>query len=208
MAPGRSLQFQLFWILASAAGGGVTGTLEAGRFQFLATLVLMGFLVGIAQWLVLQWYVHRAFWWFPATGIGMVLGNLAQISLQPIGQLATGLYQWIGLWEVFWLNGLIWPVVLLVTGLLQWVVLQVLFRPASGSGWWILVSIAGGLLYGIAGATFCYLACDGVAAVTNGQVSTALTYAVSWAAYAAGTGWFLAGLIRQNDRARAGIERI
>ncbi|MCB0064335.1 MAG: hypothetical protein KDE19_19560 [Caldilineaceae bacterium] len=196
------LWFWLLWILASAVGGAVTGFLEAGRFQFLATLVLMGFFAGFVQWLVLQPYVSRAFWWFPATGIGMVLGNILQILLRPVGQLATLLHQQIGLWEVFWLNGLLWPIVFAATGLLQWLVLRFVCRFSVGTGWWILLSIGAGVLYGTAGATFCYAGCDAISATLNAQVSTALTYAMSWAVYALGSGWFLARLIQRNRRSQ------
>lgn len=205
-------RIQLLWIGASAAGGAIAGALEAGRFQFLATLVLMGFLVGIAQGLVLQHYLWgawpptsvrrhgRTLGWIAATGIGMVLGNLGQISLQPIGKIATLLQQQIGLWEVFWLNSLIWPIVLFTTSLLQWLLLRFQQKRAAGVGWWIPLSIVGGLLYGAVGATFCNLSCDAMTRTWNPQISTALTYAVSWAAYAVGTGWFIARLVRHNER--------
>lgn len=182
------------WIIASAVGGAVVGLLEA-RFQFLATLVLAGFVVGIAQWLVLRVYIARAWPWIIATGIGVVLGNLLRLNMSSDAQLVTFLWERLGLWEVFWLNVVNQPIVLGITSLLQWLIL----RRYRQSIWWIPISLVGGMLLGATSATFCYVGCDAVASSINAQVSTALTYASGWVAYGVVTGGLIARLIRAGE---------
>lgn len=182
------------WIIASTAGGAVVGLLEV-RFQFLATLVLAGFVVGAAQWLILRAYIAHAWLWIIASGVGVILGNLLQIEIRGSSQLTTWLSEHLGLWEVFWLNFVSQPIVLVIASLLQWLIL----RRYRQSLWWIPVSLVGGMLLGATSATFCSVGCDAVASSVNAQVSTALTYASGWAAYGMVTGGLIARLIRSKS---------
>jgi hypothetical protein len=95
----------LWWILASAASGAVVGALEEGGFQFFATLVLTGPLIGVAQWLVMRRYIRAAGWWVVASTLGWWIGiNLRFLLVGILNPLIQSLWQEFGLWEVFWIN--------------------------------------------------------------------------------------------------------
>ena len=51
-----------------------TGEIDAGFLTSIAlTIVAGGFLVGIAQWLILRRIVDRAGWWIPVSGLGLIV---------------------------------------------------------------------------------------------------------------------------------------
>lgn len=96
----------LWWVLANAVGGAIVGALEEGGFQFFATLVLTGPILGVAQWLVLRRYIRHTNWWVIASILGWYLGFpvtlVTREILNPI--LLEMLLAVSKPWEVFWLN--------------------------------------------------------------------------------------------------------
>lgn len=85
----RHLQRAATWILATGVAAVVseviatyvtvaayerTGEIDAGFLTSIAlTIVAGGFLVGIAQWLILRRIVDRAGWWIPVSGLGLIV---------------------------------------------------------------------------------------------------------------------------------------
>ena len=65
----RRLSLWLSWLLASAAGGATIGALSAPT-EFFWYLFMVGFVVGVAQWLVLRRHTQHAGWWILARAIG------------------------------------------------------------------------------------------------------------------------------------------
>ena len=164
-------------------------------------LVLRGFIIGAAQWLVLRHYFgerlgRSALWWIPATGAGMVLSTVV-LLLPPIhGTLSNfyaALYQQFGLWEVFWINllqeGLLWGLV----GVLQWLVL----RRWIGAGLWIGLSILGGALMGMTAAATCYMACG--AQIGPWNTGVILPDAAAWGVFGTVTGYGLWRAVRHAN---------
>lgn len=185
--------FLLWWMLANTVGGAIIGALEEGGFQFLATLVLTGPVLGIAQWLVIRSYIGHTGWWVIGSSVGWFLGILLNIMatgiLNSIVQvlLAVG-----GLWEVFWLNLVNEPVTAAVLGVSQWFVLR---RHIQHAGRWILASAVGGAVHGAVGAALCAAVCQ---AITSAEMATAVTYGAGWAGYGAVTGIMLVSLLQNR----------
>jgi len=189
--------FWLRWILVSAMGGAMIGTMfQPG--DFLVHLILRGFIVGAMQWLVLRHVLPGAWWWIAATGLSLIaasfLSNLPGLPVNLSG-LYSALYQQFGLWEVFWVNLVREAVVWGMVGVAQWLVL----RRLPHAGWWIPLSVAGGAVLGMASATTCYLACDALAQSVGTPAPTIVTDGIAWALYGAATGWLLARMVRDAD---------
>jgi hypothetical protein len=192
-------QLPLWWVLANAASGAIVGALEEGGFQFFATLVLTGPVLGIAQWLVLRQYLQSTGRWVLASTGGWWLAISVRILLggvlNPLAQLLWNRY---GLWEVFWIDLVKEPVTLAVFGTVQWLVLQ---RYLWHTGLWVLASTVGGAVKGTLGSAVREVAYETVAAASiwNGQVdamvTAAVSYGVGWAGYgvvtAVGLVWIL-----------------
>ena len=198
---GHSLLW-LWWTLASALGGATVGALEEGGFQFFATLVLTGPVIGVVQWLVIRRYIRAVGWWVVASTVGWYIGvNFRFLLVGILNPLIQSLWQKFGLWEVFWLNTVKEPVTLTVYGASQWLMLR---RSLSRAGWWILASAVGGIVKGAVEATVCAVACQPIAAsVRNGQggvMAAALSYGAGWAGYGVVTGLVLMWLLPQPYR--------
>lgn len=195
----RYFAFWLGWTLANGAGGALVGALEEGGFQFFATLVLSGPILGIAQWFVLRHYLRGTGIWILLSTVGWWLGiNLGFLLDGILDLLVQGLLAIAGLWEVFWLNTVKEPVTLAVLGAAQWLILR---RHFQGTGWWILASAAAGAVKGAGGSTVCAIACQAVAlGIRNGQAgamaAAALSSGAGWAGYGAVTGILLVWLLR------------
>jgi hypothetical protein len=186
--------FWLGWIVASAAGGALTGYLEYTQFQFMATLLFQGFIVGSFQWLLLRPYLKRAWLWVPATGVGMFGGFNLWIEVWPDHDVVVGwLYSHWGLWEVFWLNSVGGPVFLLPATILQWWLL----RHKVQAGAWIPLSLAAALVQGAAAATTAYINVDRVDVPLLNAMGP---MAMGWAIHALLTGWFLVRLLTGPER--------
>lgn len=189
------LPFLLRWVVANGIGGALGGLLEA-RLEFLGTLVLVGSMVGLCQWLFLRHRLARPALWAWAMAIGWLLGNLLRVNIghifTPLAQALT-LRGW--LWEVFWLNFLQMPVTLAVIGLLQGLWLTPRRRTVPS---WVLINVIGGAMLGGVGATFCLHFCDLVTATAGVMTTGLLLGALSWIGYAMVTGPVLALLLRQH----------
>lgn len=144
----------LWWVLANAVGGAIVGALEEGGFQFFATLVLTGPILGVAQWLVLRRYIRHTNWWVIASIFGWYLGFpvtlVTREILNPI--LLEMLLAVSKLWEVFWLNTVNQLVTFTVLGVAQWLVLR---QHLQQAWWWILASSVGGFVNGAVSAASC-----------------------------------------------------
>lgn len=190
------LPFLAGWVVANGIGGALGGLLEV-RLEFLGTLVLVGSMVGLCQWLFLRRKPVRAALWAWAMALGWLLGNLLRVNIgdifTPLAQALT-LRGW--LWEVFWLNFLQMPVTLAVIGLLQGLLLPP--RPRSVF-YWLLINIIGGAVLGAAGATFCLYFCDRITATAGVMTTGLLLGALSWAAYALVTGPVLLSLLHHQE---------
>lgn len=191
------LPFLMGWVVVNGIGGALGGLLEA-RLEFLGTLVLVGSMVGLCQWLFLRHKLARPALWAWAMAIGWLLGNLLRVNIggffTPLAQDLT-LRGWF--WEVFWLNFLQMPVTLAVIGLLQGFLLTPQRRTVPS---WLLINIVGGAILGGVGATFCLHYCDLVTATAGMMTTGLLLGAVSWVAYALVTGPVLLFLLRTQER--------
>ena len=177
----------LNWILATSIAGAFIGYMAAPT-DFFWELVASGFVVGIAQWLVLQRYIKNAIWWIPLSGFGWILGIFLMIFtrefLNPVVEFlsSTGMF-----WGVFWLNFVRQPINFAVLGFAQWLLLRRYFRYAF---WWIFASTLSGAFRVAAGSYACAVTCK----IGHGSISNG----VGWAASAAITGIVLVWLINNH----------
>jgi hypothetical protein len=194
--------FLLGWIVANGIGGALGGLLEA-RLEFLGTLVLVGSMVGLGQWLFLRHTLPRPALWAWAMAIGWLLGNLLRVNIggfiTPLAQELT-LQGWF--WEVFWLNFLQMPVTLAVIGLLQGFLLTPRRRAVPS---WMLINAIGGAVLGGIGATFCLHFCDLVTATAGMMITGLLLGALSWIGYAVVTGPVLLYLLHSQQAVAASL---
>lgn len=190
-----TIAFWGWWVLASGLGGATVGWLEAWRFQFAATLLFAGFIVGLAQWLVLRRQLRWSWLWPLVTGFGLILGNLLSLFLPPSTILATWLWQQLGLWEVLWLNVVNSTIAMTVMGGVQ----LALLRRYPRSWRWVPISALAGLLMGATGASVCYVACDAIASAAGSPLSTAVTYGSGWVMQGIVTGWLLIQFLFRNS---------
>ena len=181
----------LSWLLATGLGGAFIGYMAAPT-DFFWELIASGFVVGIAQWMVLRRYIKSAFWWIFVSGLGWILGIflLTFISgrgiLNPIVESLTSS----GMWGVFWLNIVNQPIIFSVFGFAQWLVLRRHFQYAF---WWIAATALSGVIRGAIGSYTCAVICQ----FDRGIISNAL----GWAASSSITGTVLIWLLsnhRQN----------
>lgn len=146
---------------------------------------MTGFVVGVAQWLVLRRYLPYAGWWILASALGWFLGTLVSITTEgitvPVIELLESVIRLRG---VFWLNVVDGTLYGTVLGAAQWLVLR---RHTQRAGWWVLASSIGGAVNGAVSA-----AC--AAAIPVG-ISAALPYGAGWAGSGAVTGMALVWLL-------------
>lgn len=181
----------LAWIITSIAGGALAGYLENRGFQFSATLILQGFLVGSAQWPVLRWVMQpglaRAGWWILLTGGGMLAGWLLWIQRPaPVQAWPIWLHDHVGMWEVFWLNSLSLGFIMGLTSLVQWLWL----RRQQRASLWIPLSILGGLGMGATSALVAYaITFSALQQLLHPTLHAAVNMGAGWGVYALITGW-------------------
>jgi hypothetical protein len=184
----------LWWVLANAVGGAIVGALEEGEFQFFATLVLTGPILGVAQWLVLRRYIRHTNWWVIASILGWYLGFpvtlVTREILNPI--LLEMLLAVSKLWEVFWLNAVNQLVTFTVLGVAQWLVLR---QHLQQAWWWILASSVGGFVNGAMSAAVCAAACQTIAMKVNAQMAGAIAHGSGWTGSGLVTGIMLVWLL-------------
>ena len=136
----RSFDWALWWqwVLVSTLGWLLGWTL--------VHQVVIGAVIGIAQWLVLRRLVSRAGWWILASTVGWAVGAaVVTLVFPPQPGVLAG------------------AVLGAMTGLAQWFVLRRWVRQA---GWWVLISALGWAI-GLIGVLGASLAGAVVGAVTG-----------------------------------------
>ncbi|MGJ5674124.1 MAG: hypothetical protein ACR9NN_11010 [Nostochopsis sp.] len=183
----KNKRLLLWWVLANALGGAVVGTLEEGGFQFFATLILTGPILGVAQWLVLKRYMRQTGWWVLTSTVGWYLGiPLTLITREILNPIIREM-----LLERFWSNVINQSVTFTVLGVAQWLVLSRHFQQA----WrWILASSVGGLVNGALVAILT-LGLQTVAIKINAQMVSAIAYSTGWTGSGLVTGIMLVWLL-------------
>jgi hypothetical protein len=109
-----------------------SSALEDILAYFIAGAVL-GFGVGLMQWLLLRGYVSRAGWWVLASTVGWGLSMMAVVEAFDVGLGFPVSGAMLGAVTGGALGGA-------VTGILQWLVLR---GQVSRAGWWVLASTVG-----------------------------------------------------------------
>jgi hypothetical protein len=189
----KNRKLLLWWVLANTVGGAVVGTLEEGGFQFFATLILTGPILGIAQWFVLKRYIRQAGWWVLASTVGWYLGILVTlITREIVNPIITEILLTVSKsWEPFWLHVINQSVTFAVLGVAQWLVLSRHFQQA----WrWILASSVGGLVNG-ALAAMLTLGLQTLVIKINAQMVGAIAYSTGWTGSGLVTGIMLVLLL-------------
>lgn len=164
-------QIAVLWVVAVTIAGAIVGLLEGSFFQFGATLIFTGLILGIGQWLVLR-RVGMSWHWMVATASGWVFGTFVTMAI-PIGGIANSLAQNVGMWEVFWLNLIQMPFWVLLLAIGQWWLL----RNYKNAWLWILFTLIGGMVQG--GISSIAASWD----VFSGAINTAFIYGLGWFAY-------------------------
>ncbi|MDY6899900.1 MAG: hypothetical protein SWZ49_17740, partial [Cyanobacteriota bacterium] len=142
----------LSWILATGVAGAFIGYMAAPG-DFFWELIASGFVVGIAQWLVLRHDIKFSIWWIPASGFGWILGIYLMVFTKDIFNPVVEFLKSTGIfWGVFWLNLVQQPINFAVLGFAQWLLLRRYFQYA---GWWIIASALSGAFRGAVGAYAC-----------------------------------------------------
>ncbi len=187
-------RLRLWWTLATAIAGAIVGALEESGFQFIATIVFTGLLIGTAQWLVLRQYIPKAFWWIVVSALGWTFGL---VLLRYYGSLINPLIPFLstlGVWRIFGTSLVYEPIVLTILGAAQFPILRRFVRKAY---WWILVSALGGALEGASGSTVAYILQPWL---LPAPLPTALIYGTGWLSYGIVTGICLQWLLRHQPR--------
>lgn len=191
--PAKHLTLWLSWLLATTAGGTAIGTLVVltGSNEIFVYLVLTGFVVGAAQWLVLRRYFQYAGWWILASGFAWIVSFLVMSMIGEITDpLAILISSVLGIWRVFGTNVVIGIGVGAGLGVAQWLVLR---RQTQGAGWWVLASAVGGAVERAVAVSIAQM---------DGVIDTALPYIVGWAANGAVTGIVLDWLLSNRTQMR------
>ena len=82
-----------WWILASAlgwAGGLVLIVLVLPPEAGVLGAILVGAIIGAAQWLVLRRWVYGAGWWVPISALGWAAGLMGFLGIWMVGTLVGG----------------------------------------------------------------------------------------------------------------------
>ena len=191
------IRFLTLWVLANLAGGYLVGFLENNGFQFMATLILSGAIIGSFQWLLLRrlggfrwWPIASALGWIAAVYLDMgirwlYVPLLNQIGLSPSDE---GFLLNLGLSRSVWISGMA-------------IAQGVAVRPqrCRWTGVWLLSSLLGGAVATLLSRGLCATFCAALPPSLVGLVAGA-----GWAAYGLITGlvWlFLSG--RHSDRQEA-----
>lgn len=153
----------------------------------MATLALSGALLGSCQWLVLKWIgVRGTRLWPLVSAAGWIVGILLSFAV-PVSSLAAGLWQQLGLWEVFWLNLFNRPLWITGMAIAQGAILSAsLPQRIRALGVWLLASWLGAALHGAVGAWLCRAYCQALPLPLIGIIDGA-----GWALYGVVTGFAL-----------------
>lgn len=142
------LNFALLWsvlvLISAIAGFSITGLLNRNlddrdyTIRLLLTLLLIGLLIGLGQWLAIRSKIKNGLTWIAATAIGFsvgsflsffIVGMVAQSLLGPENRHA-GTYQWVEAMTANMMTGIF-------TGGLQWLTLR---RKSTTTLRWLLLS--------------------------------------------------------------------
>ncbi|MBD1848795.1 hypothetical protein H6F87_02020 [Cyanobacteria bacterium FACHB-502] len=177
----------LQWLLLHTLAGLTIGALEASQFQFMATLIFSGLLVGVAQWFVLRHVLRKAFRWIWVSAIGWLIGVQLMIWLGGWLDLIVAHLTQLGGGEVFWLNVVKQPIALLGMGTAQSLLLPSLWRRTGEKARcrWIVASGIAGAIQGGSSALFCATFCPAFTGQLGTILTTAIVYGVGWFSYSA-----------------------
>ncbi len=184
----------LAWALATAAGMALgylpaallVNVLDLGLARVIVPL-LVGFLVGFAQWLALRQYLANSQDWILAGGAAWAVGYALGLAVvQLLSQSPWG--AWIG----YALFGVI-------IGLVQWPILR---REIPRAATWVLASLVGWTL----GAAISYLVINAIFSGDQASLPLVAVIDSGLTGLIAGgiTGLALVWLVRQPDRAIEG----
>lgn len=172
----KLLLLWLSWMLATGAGGTVIGALS-GNDDYFWYVFMSGLIVGVAQWVVLRYYIPHAGWWVLASAFGWFLGLFVS--------LGTKTY-------------LLKPIVIhhsitfALLGVAQWLVLR---RHTQYAGWWVLVSAISGAVFEVVGSAVPAHFINTALPYVKG---TTLPYGAGWAGSGAVTGTMLVFLLQSR----------
>lgn len=172
----------LGWVVINAIAGAITGALEEGGFQFAATLLFSGVLVGIAQ----GWWLRRCRlsvrWWAIATAIGWISGQFLQMALRD---------------NLAGLDGQAFFYFIPTVGM---AIAQSLVSPLAHLRW-IGMSALGGMANAIVSSAICAAICQPMLMAIPGRftaiLTTAMTYGGGWLGYGLITGTVLQRVVRK-----------
>lgn len=166
----------LSWMLMTGAGGTVVGALS-GNADFFWFLFMSGLIVGVAQWVVLRYYIPHAGWWVLASAFGWVLGIFVSLGTKTYLLKPTAIHYF---------------VIFALLGVAQWLVLRCHTQYA---GWWVLVSAISGAAFEVVGSAVpAHLINIALPYVKD----TTLPYGASWAGSGAVTGTMLVFLLQSR----------
>lgn len=173
-------RFFIFWVLANLMGGFITGFLENHGFQFMATLMLSGAIVGTFQWLVLK-PMGGFRWWPIASALGWIIGVSLETGLRSLYEPALNQ---LGLPmgdEAFLLSQILHTSIwMLGMAIAQALVLR---QREQAVGLWILASLVGSAINSVVSLGFCASFCQDLPSWLVGIVN-----GLGWAAYSLITG--------------------
>ena len=170
-----------WWVLASALGWSVGGSLGVAAAASQPDIIISGYvgiaaggmLAGVLQWLVLKRYLAQPGSWMTAT-----IGAVAIVGVVVFGLGAVNA-------DMGWVTGV--GLFGMVIGTLHWRILRHL---VARSIWWVAASTVGWVMGGIGGGLL------GLVLVWEGG-STLLSWAMLGAVYGAVTGATLVWLLRR-----------
>jgi hypothetical protein len=127
--------FWLLWVIASAVGWALSIGIADALADFGGVeLVVIGAIVGTAQWLVLRRQLHSAGWWILASAMGLILSYII-IPARPVSEYRS--------YELLFEDAFRGVVI----GTAQWLVLR---RQIHRAIWHILASAVGNVVVGSA----------------------------------------------------------
>ena len=188
MTAWRTQKTKLFlaWILANAVGGFLIGFLENNGAQFMATLVLAGAILGTSQWLIFRWLNARGLRWIlwpVVSALGWIASVMISLWVSPMTDAVLSLLPG-SVWEVFWLNLIMWPMNIFCMAIAQGMILSYHARYRLRTiGVWLLASCLGAALHGAVSVLICSGVCQALPRELVGIVDSK-----GWAVYGIITG--------------------
>jgi hypothetical protein len=176
----RLIIIALAWVGSTVIGGMISGWLVEISGGFLGDF-LTGFVIGIAQWIGLARFVQYSWLWAIATGFGWILGWGNLLINIPMGNLAEMLQSIFSLPESIFLAPSMNAIQLALAGLAQWLILS---RQFQNTWIWLPMSVLGGGVLGLVGASFCAAYCDSLMTSVGREILGIALGGISWLSYA------------------------